>query len=207
MRALLPGGLLVLAATGVAADTLSLEGVRFLERFRQLAETPDLFDVVTLQHVLGMRLVEETSEKQLFDCGGNEKNERRMKSLRAEAGGWYARQASGAGDLRLPGVSINPPTTTGEPRLVVDTIEMDRCGTRGSGYRRVTVNFLGLPAYVCITAAQIRQAIPAARWQMATDGYSFIKYAKGSFAFRFGTDCAVSAEVAQDDEGASASAK
>jgi len=74
---------------------------------------------------------------------------------------------------------------------------------------QATLTFNGLPAFTCLTPSNIRSAIPEAEFVMATDGLYLVQY-KGrldddsgttlTFDFRAGVECALAADITQDQE-------
>jgi hypothetical protein len=125
---------------------------------------------------------------------------------------WFRELPSGAGHIEIPAFSINPATTSGDPKVEYHIYHSVECADwpRMRDHKSARVSLNGLPAYSCLAPSDIAKEIPAIRPAPATDGV-FIMTLDGrieddvavtlSFFFRAGAPCALAAEINQDQEG------
>jgi hypothetical protein len=196
-------------ASGATQD-IDADGVRiqFLQRLRSLADSGNLFEQKTVAPILNLKLEASTVERDVaLSCPVHF----RTTNVTATAASWFHPLSSGSGHLQVPAFTINPANVTGDPEFTYQIIHYSFCSEwpRLHDGMEATVTFNGLPAFSCLTQANIRSAIPEAEFVMATDGVSLVQYKAQlnddsattlTFTFRAGVQCALAAHITQDQE-------
>jgi len=216
MRSLVLAGILVSSGNAPeAADTTDASSVQavFLGRLQDLALTGQLFDTNATAATLGLRLQESTQEVQLPfpDCRDGTKATAHVTTVSASDNSWFHALPSGAGHISVPAFTINPATMSGDPTFEYKIFHSLQCteSRRLRDHTDAVLSFAGLPAFTCLTSANIQTALPKATLVEATDGV-FMMELQGrqgddsgtrlTFVFRAGASCALSAEVRQDQQ-------
>jgi hypothetical protein len=181
---------------------------QFLQRLRSVADSGNLFEQKTVAPILNLKLEASAVERDVaLSCPVHF----RTTNVTATAASWFHPLSSGSGHLQVPAFTINPATVTGEPELTYQIIRYVYCGEwpRLHDGMEANLTFNGLPAFSCLTPANIRSAIPEAEFVMATDGVSLVQYKARldddsattlTFTFRAGVQCALAADITQDQE-------
>lgn len=197
------------------ADTADASPVQavFLGRLQDLALAGQLFDTRATAATLGMRFNEATQEVLLPfpDCRDGTKATAQVTTVSVSDTSWFHTLPSGAGHISVPAFTINPATVSGDPTFDYRIFHSLQC-TESRRLRDKTdavLSFAGLPAFTCLTPANIRIVLPKASLVQATDGVFMVELQgrQGddsgtmlTFYFRAGASCALGADVRQDQE-------
>lgn len=198
----------------ISSGTGSLEDVRpdFFRRIKTLADTGNLFDIESVSDMLGIDFTTEELEKepQPPRCSGIFVT-RSFKVTTAVADGasWYKTLPSGIHRIAVPPAGINPAATIGDAKLGYAITRHVLCNDAYNlqDHTNAEIAFGGLPSFACVTRGTIRQLLPEAIARMATEGISLYSYTgkvtddfgiELVFTFRPGADCAVYAQLKQD---------
>lgn len=205
------------SASEAAADVKSEQvaaRTTFLLRVRQLATGGDLFTPDSVAHILDMSLQVRTEMAGPAPqaCGDGTMTSMEVTTAAPPEQSWFRELPSGAGHIEIPAFTINPATTSGDPKIEYQVYRSVHCGDwpRMRDHKQARLSFGGLPAFSCLTPSDISKEIPEIRPVPATDGV-FIMRLEGridedaavtvNFLFRAGAACALSAEINQDQEG------
>ena len=194
-----------------AADQAAVRSIA-LNRLRQLAVHGDLLDSNSVAHLLGMKFNEPRTVKgKPRDCGDGTTAWIDRIEIEPVPETWFKELPTGAGHIQVPAFMINPATTSGDPQFKYEIYHGVQCADwpRMRDKKEARVSFSGLPAFSCITGADIKKAIPEIRNSPASDGV-FIMELDGRidddaatdlmFMFRAGVSCALGARLSQDPE-------
>ncbi len=200
------------SAQSPTADPALLRAA-LLARLRTFALKGDLFDPNATASLLALTLQAETSDVVHLrkDCGDGTTQWAEVTTVTQSEPAWYRTLPSGAGHMPIPAFTINPATTTADPGVDYKVYHSVHCRDWGRmrDHRESHLWLTGLPAFTCLTPAQIKAEIPEAKAEWATDGVSFMSFdgrvdddsaINLSFWFRAGAPCAISAEFRQDQE-------
>jgi hypothetical protein len=183
-----------------------------LGRLREAAEWGNLFDPQSLGKLLEMDL--HAGMKPAYgsprDCGDGSISTAAV-TTGSPTDTWFHTLQGGSGHLSVPAFTINPATTTGDPVVEYKMYHSVHCRDwqRLQDATEAEISFGNLPAYACVTVADIRTAIPHAQFIPATDGVYLVSLqgrlnddsgTKLTFNFRWGVDCALGASIRQDQE-------
>ena len=198
-------------ASDTTADQAAVRSI-FLNRLHQLATNGDLLDPNSVAHILGMKFNEpRISKGKPRDCGDSTSSWIDKIEIEPVQATWFKALPTGAGHIEVPAFTINPATTSGDPEFKYEIYHGVQCADwpRMRDNKEARVSFSGLPAFSCITGADIKKAIPEIRNSPASDGV-FIMELDGRidddaatdllFIFRAGVSCALGARLSQDPE-------
>jgi len=185
----------------------------FLGRLQNLALAGQLFDSNATAATLGLSFKESTQEVLLPfpDCGDGTRATAHVTAVSASDNSWFHTLPSGAGHISVPAFTINPATVSGDPTFDYKIFHSQQCTRSGRlrDHTEAVLSFAGLPAFTCLTVANIRMVLPKARLVEATDGV-FMMELQGrqgddsgtrlTFVFRAGASCALGVDVRQDEE-------
>jgi hypothetical protein len=198
------------------SESLEPSAVRsaLLERLRHLAEEGNLFDPQAAAQTLRIKL--QTSRREGYpnppmDCGDGTKRSSLVTTVTATGPSWFHALPSGAGHIAIPAYAINPSGVSGDPTLEYQIYHSIYCRDwpRLQDATEANLSFNGLPAYTCLTPANIKDEIPEAQFVQATDGVFLVTFQGRlrddsgtalTFWFRAGADCALGASLQQSQE-------
>jgi hypothetical protein len=218
IRSLILAGILLSGWTAPEigqADTADASSVQaeFLGRLQELALSGQLFDIKATAATLSLSFQESTQEVLLPfpDCRDGTKATAHVTTVSASDSSWFHTLPSGAGHISVPAFTINPATVSGDPTFEYKLFHSLRCteSRRLRDHTDAVLSFAGLPAFTCLTPANIRTALPKADLVQATDGVFMVELqgrqgddsgTRLTFVFRAGANCALGAEVRQDQE-------
>jgi hypothetical protein len=181
---------------------------QFLQRLRRVADSGNLFEQKSVAPMLNLKFEATTIDRDsAVSCPAHF----RTTTVAVKGDSWFHSLSTGSGHLDVPAFTINPANVTGDPEFTYQIIHYSFCSEwpRLHDGMEATVVFNGLPAFSCLTPANIRSAIPEAEFVMATDGVSLVQYKARldddsattlTFTFRAGVQCALAVDIAQDQE-------
>ncbi|HEY2404092.1 MAG TPA: hypothetical protein VGI23_27310 [Steroidobacteraceae bacterium] len=194
------------------ADASSVQAV-FLGRLRDLALAGQLFDTQVTAATLGFSFEESAREVPLPfpDCRDGTKATTQVTTVSVSDNSWFHTLPSGAGHISIPAFMINLAAVSGDPTFDYRIFHSLQCteSRRLRDKTEAVLSFGGLPAFTCLTPANIQAALPKAVLVQATDGVFMVELQgrQGddsgtmlTFHFRAGASCALGAEVKQDQE-------
>src|SRR5687768_6711285 len=195
-----------------AASEQAAASSTILSRVSQLATRGNLFEPDSVAQILDMKLNAQTETRAPRDCGDGTATRMEITTVTPSEPSWFRELPSGAGHIDIPAFMINPAGKSGDPQFEYRVYHAVECRDwpRLRDHKTAQVTFNGLPAFSCLTPADIQREIPRIRPVPATDGV-FIMQLDGridddvavtlSFVFRAGAACALSAGVGQDQQG------
>ena len=183
----------------------------FLQRLKVLADVGDLFEPESVSQILAMNFQLKRSES-VLDCSQVWQT-RSTQTIRStpDASSWYRNLPSGVRNMPVQAAFINPAMTVGDAVFSYEVERTIACTDRFNlqDHTKAYLSFDGLPSFACISAVDIQQQLPEAKFVMATDGVSLYAYqgrlddeagASLQFVFRMGAPCALSATIRKDQQ-------
>lgn len=202
-------------SSAAASEPAGAAAVRkdFLARLRRLAREGNLFEPESVARILNMKFQTGPApyQPEPVACGDGKTKSFSGIVLTPSQDTWYRTLPTGAGHIDIPAFTINPATTTPDAAIEYRIDRSISCVDypRLQDQKYAHIWFMGLPAFACLTPANILAEIPEAHFETYTDGVAEMVVdgrvnddygVRLNFGFRAGTGCAVTAGIKQDQE-------
>jgi hypothetical protein len=185
----------------------------FFKKVQELADSADLLNPRVVGNILEINFT--ASQKEEIDrplpCDNKNATRSRLVITNVpERESWFKVTPDGVGHMKVPGFMVNRPTVTGDPQVSYRIIVTERCSGDFQVLRETMaqIGFSGVPAFACITKADVRRYLPKAEFRRATDGVDEFYYqgkiddASGTqlrLGYRAGAECLIGATVMQEE--------